>query len=162
MTLTLEQKCGYTGEEKKRGRDGVNLPKKCRAPKKDKLARPAASFSIVIAEKPIQYIQVKYMAEKSKLVNAEAEENSNKAEFNFLVVLGTIVHKNLVDPKVLQLKNCLHINQKERAPESLSPVFTKRIRSTFCQRQNCNTRGVEETSGRRTAFRTSLVVKNAS
>ena len=105
------------------------------------VARPTASFPIVdlkdheIAEKKtFHYIQVNYMIEKPKIVNAEAEENLRKSEFNFMVDLKTLIHKISVDPQLLRLKICLRNDHKERAPEEISPVFiefTKRFGLLF-------------------------------
>ena len=90
-----------------------------------------AGFPIVylkdydIAEKTIQFFHVNHMIEEPKIVNAEAEKNLRKAELNFIVDLETLTHKTSVDPKLSHLRICLRINQKERALEELSPVFTE-------------------------------------
>ena len=65
------------------------------------------------------------MIPKLKNVNPEAEENVKKAELNCIVEMKTLIYKTSVDPSLLQLTNCVRNNRKERAPEELSPVFSK-------------------------------------
>ena len=102
------------------------------------VARPAATLLIVdlknydIAEKTIQYIQLKRMIKKPKTVNTtETGENFNKVEFNFMEDFETLILKTSVDPKLLQLKICLRMNQKELALKKslrFSPTkFTERF-----------------------------------
>ena len=64
-------------------------------------------------------------------LNTEAEENPKKVEFIFMVASRTVIHKNSVDPKWLQLKICQRNNQRERAPEEFSPVSIK-LTERFC------------------------------
>ena len=65
------------------------------------------------------------MIEKPKNKNVKAEENLRRAEFNFMVVLKTLIHKNLIDLKLQQLKIPLNTNQTERALEEASLVFSE-------------------------------------
>ena len=55
----------------------------------------------------------------------EAEENLEKAEFNFMIDLKSQFPKTIVDPKLLQLQICLQNNQKEQNTEDCSPVFSE-------------------------------------
>ena len=63
------------------------------------------------------------------MANAEAEENFKKADFNFMVELNTLIHKN--NPKLLKLRIYSKNNQKERATKKFSPVFTEPFRLVF-------------------------------
>ena len=135
------------------------------------VARPTGSFLMVdlkdydIVEKTIHYIQVNHMIEKPKFGNTEAEENLQKVEFNFMVHLKTLIHKTSVDPNLLLMKVFQRNNQTERAPRRILSGFQRThstIWSTISRKQNCKTRGVKRTSGRRTAFLTSRVDENAS
>ena len=101
---------------------------------KIEVARPAASFFSVdlkdydIAEKTVHYIQVNHKSEKPRISNADAEEQLKKAEFNFMVDLQTLIRTISVDWKLLQLRNFLRVDQKERAAEKFSPVFIELLR----------------------------------
>ena len=96
-------------------------------------ARLTACFPIVdvkdydIAEKTFHYIQVNHMIEKPKIVSAETEENFMRAKLIFMLDIKTLIQKTSVDP----LKNCLRNNERERAPEEFSPVFTEHIGLLF-------------------------------
>ena len=117
------------------------------------VARPTGSFFIVdlkdydIVEKSIHYMQVNHMIEKPKFENTEAEENLQKAKFNFMVHLKTLIHKTSVDPNLLLMKVFQRNNQKERAPRRILSGFQRThwtIWSTISRKQNCKTRGVKE------------------
>ena len=101
------------------------------SPEESRMAKSSSNFPIVdrkdyhIAEKTIHYIQVNHVIEKPKTKNAEAKEKLEKAEFNFMIYLKTLIHKTSVDPKLLTLKLCVRNKQKERAPEQFCPVFSK-------------------------------------
>ena len=58
--------------------------------------------------------------------DAEAKENLQEAEFNFKVDLKTLIHKTSDDPIQLQVKICLHNNQKEGDPEEFILVSSER------------------------------------
>ena len=89
------------------------------------VVRPTISFCIVdlkdcnVAEKTILYIQMNHMIERTKIANAEAEENLTKAEFSFTADWKTLIHKTSVDPKVLQLKICHQITKTSEPPKNL-------------------------------------------
>ena len=138
--------------------------------KESDVERPMASFPTVglniydIAQKTIQYIQLKKIKEKPENVNADAGENLTKAESNFVVNLRTVFHIISLDPKLLQLKICLPNYQKEWAPGKNHCVFyrtNRTIRFTVCRIRNYDTRRVKETSVRNTTFRTTRHHKNA-
>ena len=89
-----------------------------------------------------------------------------EAEFNFKVELETLIHKISVDPKLLQLTILKQNNQKERASEELSRVFTEPTERlgwlfAFHGRPNCNDRREKEISGKCTTFRTPQFDENA-
>ena len=54
--------------------------------------------------------------------NVEAEENLTKAEFNFMVDSKTLIHKNWGDPKLIQFKIFLPINQNEGTRKEFFPA----------------------------------------
>ena len=65
------------------------------------------------------------MIDEPKTKRTEAEENPKKTELNFMIDLKTLIHKTSVVPKQLQLKICVCTNQKDRAPEEFSSVFSE-------------------------------------
>ena len=52
------------------------------------------------AEKTIQYVQINHVIEKPKINNAVEERNLKKAKANLMVNFRTLIHENLVDPKL--------------------------------------------------------------
>ena len=95
--------------------------------KKSDVLRPTANLPFVdlkdynITEKTIHYIKVYHVTEKPKTKNTRAEDKLRKADFNFVVDLKTLIHKILVDLKLLQLKICLRKSQKKRPPQKILP-----------------------------------------
>ena len=139
--------------------------------KESEAARPTVSFFIVdledcdTAQKTIHYIQLTHMIGKPKIVNAEAEKNHKKAVFIFMAYSKTLSHKTSNDPKMLQLKLCQQITKWSEPPKKFLSGFHRThcmIPSTFCRRQNSNFWGAIESSGRRIAFWTARVDRNAS
>ena len=98
---------------------------------KSEVARPTASLPIVglndydTVEETVHNNQKNHLIERPKIVNVQAEKNLKKADFNFMVDFKTLMHKTLVDPKLLKLKICSRNNQKEWARKQFSPVSTK-------------------------------------
>ena len=108
------------------------------------------------------------VTEEPKAKNAEAEENLKKAEFNFMVDSKPLIHKNMVDPELLQLT------------VTIEDKFAKQSKQTSCWRnffgfhwtyrklwfficgwQNCNPRRIEEAVVGNATLRTYQLDENA-
>ena len=66
------------------------------------------------------------MIDKGKTKSAEAEENLEGVEFNFMIDLKTLIQKTSVDLKFLQLIICVCNKQKDRAPKAFSTVLSQK------------------------------------
>ena len=101
---------------------------------------------------------------ETNFVKAGAEENLEKAQFKFMVISKTLIHKTLVDSKLLPLRSCLRKKPKEASPRTVLSGFHRiyqTIRSNICWRQNCSSGRVKETSGRHTTLSTHQLDENA-
>ena len=78
-------------------------------------------------KKSIHYNRVNHVIKRPKTEKSKPEENSKKAEFNFMTELKTLLHKTSVESKLPQLKICVRNNQKVRAPKEFSKVFSELI-----------------------------------
>ena len=65
------------------------------------------------------------MINKPKVKSAQAEENYQKAKYNFMIGSRTLIHKTSLDLKLLQLKICLRNKQIDRAREKFFSVLGK-------------------------------------
>ena len=115
-----------------------------------KMARPTIIFPLGKlndydnAQKKIHYIQVNHLTDKQKFVNAAVEQDLKKAAFSSMVDLKTLIYKTSIDPKLLQLKNCL---PKGSSPQRFSEFFTKltiRFGLLFVGDKKCTTREVKK------------------
>ena len=117
-----------------------------------------------LADKAIQYFQIKHVIDKPKTNSAEGEENLKKSEFNFMITLKTLIHKISIDPKLLQLKVCVRNNKKDRASEELASVYSEIFRMIWFvirRGQDCNSRRTERTGGERITLQTPGLNKDA-
>ena len=80
-----------------------------------------------IAELTQHHKEINHVIEQPKARNLEAEENLQKAEFNNMVDLKTLINKTQVDPKLLQVKDCARNHQRDRSSIEFTPVFNKKI-----------------------------------
>ena len=78
-----------------------------------------------IAENTMHLVQIDRVIKKRYTKSTEAEKNLKKAQFNFMIVLKTLIYKTLFDPKMLQLKICISNEQKDRTPQGVSSVFSE-------------------------------------
>ena len=101
------------------------------------VARPTARFHIVylkdydISNKTFHYNQLNHIIEEPIIVNAKADKNLKKAEFDFIVDQKTLIHKSSVDPKVLQLRICPRKKPKRGSSRKNSPIFVE-LTERFC------------------------------
>ena len=65
-------------------------------------------------------------------MNGETKENLEKPQSMLMVDPKTLFQKHSVNPEKLQLNVCIRINQKDRAPEDISPVCSEIFLLTLC------------------------------
>ena len=70
---------------------------------------------MISPKKMTHYIKVNHVTEMPMTKNSEAKEVLKRADFNFTVDLKTLLHKTLVDPKLLQLDIRVRKTQKRQA-----------------------------------------------
>ena len=75
--------------------------------------------------KKAKYIQINHIVGNLRRNKMTTEENINKAEFEFLLDLKTLISKTAIDPELTRVRSSMRREDRETAPEKYKPVIEK-------------------------------------